>query len=62
MSSTRNKNTLMNYRAEEKKNNEITNYKFNINSQYGRSTQFLGRFKLPESTQLQEHKSRSFFT
>ena len=51
MSSTRNKNTLMNYRAEEKKNNEITNYKFNTNSQYGKSTQFLGRFKLPDSTQ-----------
>lgn len=51
MSSTRNKNTLMNYNAEEKKNDRISNYKFNINSQYGRSKNFLGRFKLPESTQ-----------
>ena len=51
MSSTRNKNTLMNYNAEEKKNDRISNYKFNINSQYGKSTHFLGRFKLPDSTQ-----------
>ena len=51
MSSTRNKNTIMNYNAEEKKNDRISNYKFNINSQYGKSTHFLGRFKLPDSTQ-----------
>ena len=31
MSSTRNKNTIMNYNAEEKKNDRISNYKFNIN-------------------------------
>lgn len=51
MSSTRNINDILNYTAEIKRNDEVNGYKFNINSQYGRSKNFLGRFKLPESTQ-----------
>ena len=54
MSSTRNKNTLMNYKAEAKKNDEISNYKFNINSQYGKSTHFLGRLNYQIQLSLQE--------
>ena len=62
MSSTRNKNTLMNYRAEVKKNDSISNYRFNINSQYGKSRNFLDRFKLPDSTQPTRHVNPDHFS
>tara|TARA_Y100000816_G_C26103866_1_gene585876 strand:+ start:1912 stop:2280 length:369 start_codon:yes stop_codon:yes gene_type:complete len=51
MSSTRNRNSISDYKAYENRNENIINYKMYENSQYGKTNNFLNRFKLPESTQ-----------